>query len=321
MVSIDSILSFLKAAASSYIAESLIEKLLAGRTDHRYEKWAIFQVESLKVSYRLLKVESNKLRASDKQGTEFFAPLSHIVPEKLLITFRREDGTEAIYSPIQAQIVLLLNESLFNGFREAWTRQKQWVYNHRKLRTPLQYDLLKAIVEISLDDPSVRFTPHAIANALLGPRLSQHPERARVYSGVEYHFRALAAAKAIDQEIKDGGALGFKIGETAIAELEKQNLSRTLEKREQINKYLIVMLTVVSVVAAIGQTWVANEARAVANSALELQRAQFNLELARDQRAREETVKPAPTPPESAQSFLPYAPCSTLPAPAAARCR
>jgi len=279
----------LSEAMTSVSAEHLIRKLLAKGNETRYQKWSLFYVESLADQYQLLGLVNDQVLLASKTGAEFSAPLKTLTPSKLHARYRRDDSSEAVYSPIQAQFALLLNEHAVRGLGEWWSSLRQGIYNRSKLRTPPQYDLLRAIVEVSLDDSSVRFTPSAIANALLGPRLALHPERARVYSGVEFHFRALAASKAIDREAaKEGDPPGFKIGETAIAELERQNLARTIETREQTNRYLIVMLTVASVVATALQAWVAFSARDVAGEALVLQRAQLNLELERDRRTLKE---------------------------------
>lgn len=289
MAPLNGLLDLLNKVIESFMAKRLIRRLLTTEHGRDYQKWGVIYADSLAKRYQLIRIDDGNIWLSDSRGEEFLVHLGLLNPKKLHVTYLRDDGTDVIFSPLQAYFVLLLNEHLVSGFRENWLGSKQWFYNRRKLRTPLQHDLLKAIVEISLDDPSVRFTPHAIARTMLGPQLAQHPERNRVYSGVDYHIRALVATGAVyREEVNEGEQPSFKIGETAIAELEKQNLSRTLMAREQVNRYLIVMLTLVSVTAAIAQTFVAERAREVAGEALETQRAQLRLEQERDIRALKE---------------------------------
>lgn len=289
MISINGLLELLDTAIESFVAKRLLRRLLTSERSDYYQRWGVFHVESLANWYRLTRIDDEKINLSDTRGDELSVPLGFLNPKKLHVTYRREDGTDAVYSPVQAYVVLTFNEHLVSGVREKWSGLKQWLYSRRKLRTPLQYEMLRVIVEVSLDDPSIRFTSHAIAHIMLGPRLAQHPERNRIYSGVEYHLRALVATGAVDREEGNKGESPiFKIGETAITELEKQSLSRTLVAREQINRYLIIMLTIVSVAAALAQAWVAERARKVAGEALETQRAQLKLEIERDARTLRE---------------------------------
>jgi len=289
----ESVARALGEATTSVSAGRLIKILLSLDAAEKYQKWSLFYVESLAEQYRLRKlVDGHVVLVSAKTSEEVSAPTQMLASNKLHARYRRDDGSESVYSPPQALIALLLTEHIVRGLGEHWSNTRQRLYNRRKLRTPSQFDLLRAIVDVSLDDSSVRFTPHAIANTLLGPRLPRHPDRARVYSGVEFHFRALAASKAIDRETAEGGeSLGFKIGETAIAELDRQSIARQAESRENTNRYLIVTLTIASLFAAGMQAWIAQGAREVASDALELQRAQLNLELQRDQRALKEKAE------------------------------
>lgn len=281
-------------AIEARAARFLIRRLLSDETKGKFGRWNIFQLENLERFYQLQRYSAGHVEAITNDGERFTVPLHLINPIKLHIAFQVDEDHQQLLHPLTAVFVLVLNEQVAKWIDRSWRDLPQYFYNRRAVRVPSQFTLLKHIVEISLDDRSVKFTSQTLASTLLNPRLARHPNRNRVYVGIEQHLRALAAVNAISIEEATGETpVTFGIGQTAIADLEKMTLARTFEARDRNNKYLIVLLTVITVLAAVAQTWVANNALGVAADALAVQRAQLALEHERDQRAAKEKLASA----------------------------